>query len=158
MFQVLIFAFIFIIFECGSRFLIFFLIKNFFQRKQTSFMMLCWFHHTTTEPAVNAHISHPSGSASALPRLGRHGSPGCLPRVMRQLPSKRASSCGNVPILVLLSQSVPPCPPPPLTTSPLSLWVSIPALLMGSSTHLSRFPYISICDICFSEFILYKRL
>lgn len=103
MFQLLIFAFIFIIFECGSRFLIFFLIKNFFQLKQTSFMMLCWFHHRTTEPAINARISHPSGSVSALPRRGRHGSAGCLPRVMRQLPSKRASSCGNVHIGAALS-------------------------------------------------------
>ena len=101
------------------------------------------------ESAMGIRVSPPRASLPRIPSLLSHSTAFELSASYSEFPLALYFTYDNVYISVLLSQFIPPSASPTVSTGVLC--VSVAALQIGSSAHLSRFRmYVLICNICFS--------
>ena len=116
------------------------------------FTMLCWFLPCNSESDITVHISLPSTPhpSPLLEVVTEHRVE--LPVLCSSSPLALCFTYGGVDVSVLLSQVVPPSPPLPVSTNPLSTSASLSLCCRQVPQYcFSRFHiHVLIYDICFS--------
>ena len=130
----------------GSVQMLFFFFNLFLNWRKFALQCSVGFRPTTMQISSNYTCITSLWSLPPFPhatRLGHRRAPGWPPRITQQLLASRLSDTGECADGDAAFCRRPPSPCPSVSTSPLSVWGSIPFLHVGSSVPLFSILYIS---------------